>query len=68
MTDTKTAHRVRPEDRARIRCQRAGCAAPADMCEHVHWDTGNTTGVSFFYFCDEHAPPSDRADSLIRRA
>ena len=41
-------------------CQNGGmgkepyCGKPAVWCEEVEWDTGNTTGISFFYFCDEH--------------
>lgn len=43
-------HRVKARDRRRITCSKCR-AAPADICEHVHWNTGNTTGISFFYFC-----------------
>jgi hypothetical protein len=42
-------HRVREEDKHRIKCPH--CDAPADICEHVEWNTGNTTGISFFYYC-----------------
>lgn len=47
-------------DSARIKCQTAvgpdrdNCGAQATVVREVHWDTGNTTGVSFFYHCDEH--------------
>ena len=46
-------HRVEAKDKARIACrgQYGECQNQADVCEHVHWDTGNTTGVSFFYSC-----------------
>lgn len=44
-------HRVKAKDRERISCQSCR-AAPADVCEHVHWNTGNTKGISFFYYCD----------------
>jgi hypothetical protein len=57
-----TTHRVEPKDRERISCQ--SCQeAPADVCEHVHWNTGNTVGVSFFYYCDPcFARAGKRAD------
>lgn len=58
-------HRVQPKDRPRIRCQHGSvspdCTAEATVCEHLHWDTGQRAGVSFFYFCDDHAPPALRA-------
>lgn len=38
-----------PQDAKRIRCML--CAGAAEICETVHWDTGNTKGVSFFYLC-----------------
>ena len=44
-------HRVQAKDKKRILCQQCH-AAPADLCEHVEWNTGNTTGISFFYYCD----------------
>lgn len=46
-------HIVKQCDRARILCNGCynTCRKPADVCVHVHWDTGNTTGVSFFYYC-----------------
>ena len=50
-------HIVAKKDRKRIRCDdSSGCPNRAVWCEHVHWDTGNTTGVSFFYSCGKHAP------------
>jgi len=48
-------HIVKPKDRKRITCSFHGCDKPAYACEHVNWDTGNTTGISFFYQCKEHA-------------
>ena len=50
-------HRVKEHDKARIRCcgQYHTCTAQSDVCVHVHWDTGNTKGVSFFYYCDKCA-------------
>lgn len=47
-------HRVKEADRARIGCSMPDCDKPADLCEHTAWDTGNTRGLSFFYFCDDH--------------
>ena len=47
-------------DSARIKCltainkDRDTCGAQATVVHEVHWNTGNTTGVSFFYHCDEH--------------
>lgn len=60
-TKEKPGHMVRKKDRARIRCQHSAaysdrCNKPADVCEHNHWNTGNTKGVSFWYFCKAHAP------------
>jgi hypothetical protein len=39
-------HNVRPEDQARIQCQKGDCGKPATICEHAH--------ISFWYFCEEH--------------
>lgn len=41
-----------------IKCQRGrygdpDCEELADVSESVNWDTGNTTGTSFFYFCNK---------------
>src|ERR1044071_691081 len=48
-------HPIHPKDHPRIRCHghrwRDCDAAPATIAEHVHWDTGTTKGVSFFYYC-----------------
>jgi hypothetical protein len=51
-------HELTPADSARIRCtgKYAECGKPAVVCQRVHWDTGNTKGLSFFYFCAEHDP------------
>ncbi len=56
----KLYHVIRPKDRKRIRCDATVgamtfCNRPALVCEHVHWNTGNTAGVSFFYICGRHA-------------
>lgn len=53
-------HRVRPEDRNRIRCQwnpmGPGCDKPADVCHHQEWSVNSgRSGLSFYYYCDEHA-------------
>jgi hypothetical protein len=45
-------HRVKEADKARIKCH--DCGKPADVCHYMNWNTGNTTGISFFYFCDQH--------------
>jgi len=58
LAEQAETHRVAEQDKHRIKCTddrwHQGCAKPADVCQHSHWNTGNTTGVSFFYFCDEH--------------
>jgi hypothetical protein len=46
-------------DSARIKCQMLDqklnhCGKPAVVVHQVEWDTGNTTGISFFYHCEEH--------------
>lgn len=53
MTLPRETHRVSAVDRQFIRCtgNYPECVAPADICEHMPWNTGNTTGISFFYFC-----------------
>jgi hypothetical protein len=48
-------HEVAESDKPRIPCSFAGCTKQADACEHVHWNTGNTTGVSFWYYCAAHS-------------
>lgn len=58
MATERNWHKVKKSDRKRIRClgkQPGGCGRPAWFCQHVHWDTGNTKGLSFFYFCRKHA-------------
>lgn len=50
MSTQITSHRVKDKDRARIKC--TDCGGPADVCRHVHWETGGRKGVSFFYHCD----------------
>lgn len=50
--------KLNDDDSARIKCQTRGrgegCERQATVCHEVHWNTGNTKGVSFFYHCDEH--------------
>lgn len=59
---TATYRQLNLKDSARISCQATinkqldSCGSSAVMCETLHWDTGNTKGVSFFYFCDTHNP------------
>ena len=50
--------RLNAGDSARIKCQRGrygdpDCTAQTTTCETVDWNTGNTQGTSFFYFCDD---------------
>lgn len=42
-------HIVEESDRERVRCN--DCGEPALIGVHMHWNTGNTEGVSFFYHC-----------------
>lgn len=42
---------LKEADRQRIPCGRFDCKKPADVVEHVNWDTGNTAGISFFASC-----------------
>lgn len=56
-----TYRQLEPKDSARITCQATvngpcdpSCGKPATICETCHWNTGNTGGTSFFYFCDDH--------------
>lgn len=42
-------HLVTEKDSNRIQCE--DCGGPAYACEHVEWNTGNTTGISFWYYC-----------------
>lgn len=46
-------HILEPKDRARIHCME--CDKAAYACEHVEWNTGNTSGISFFCYCRAHA-------------
>lgn len=43
-------HRLSPVDAAsgRVRCT---CGAPAKFCEYNRWNTGNTSGISFWQWC-----------------
>ena len=55
---TNRWHQVAEPDQKRISCitcTLAGFPSPAEICEHVSWNTGNTAGVSFFYYCLPHA-------------
>lgn len=52
-------HTVAARDRTRIRCEALTtgmntCDEPTLVCMHVHWNTGNTKGVSFHYYCGPH--------------
>ena len=55
---TNDWHRVTPEDQQRIVCQFAKCGKPAEVCEHAQWNTGDTTGISFWYYCMGHGKES----------
>ncbi len=46
---TYTQHIIKPSDRDRIRCE--DCGRRSFVCLHAHWNTGNTKGLSFWYFC-----------------
>lgn len=62
-------HRVTTRDRKRIRClacDRAGLSRPAEVCQHAAWNTGNTLGLSFFYYCLTHGV--ERGFSRLRIA
>lgn len=53
----KNTRRLSQSDNARIKCAKGrfgdpNCSNQATICETVDWNTGNTTGTSFFYFCD----------------
>lgn len=53
-------HLIAESDRERIRCSAVDakldmCERPTFACQHIEWNTGNTTGISFFYLCEEHA-------------
>jgi len=50
-----TYRRLQAKDSARIKCtgNYGDCQQNAMVCEQVDWNTGNTTGVSFFYLCDK---------------
>jgi DNA polymerase III subunit beta len=41
-----------------IVCQVAECGKPPEVCEHAEWNTGNTTGISFWYYCMGHGQES----------
>jgi hypothetical protein len=53
MTTLTQWHVVMPADRERIRC--SDCQGPTFACEHSHWNVNGMTGLSFFYYCLEHA-------------
>lgn len=45
---------LKAADRNRILCQHEGCNRQADVAQQDEWNTGNTSGMSFWYFCKEH--------------
>lgn len=61
-------HIVQPKDRKRIWCNHVDCSKHAYACEHSHWNTGNTTGVSFYYSCRTHTPDGIKAAIRHTRA
>ena len=66
-------HRVTKRDQKRISCSvceivLAGTRVtphPAEVCEHTEWNTGNTTGVSFWYYCLPHGIERGFHQSLV---
>lgn len=57
MKSTNRWHRVTKKDQKRIvcmTCEGEGTPRPAEVCEHAEWDTGNTKGISFWYYCLAH--------------
>jgi late competence protein required for DNA uptake (superfamily II DNA/RNA helicase) len=45
-----THRRLSKKEKARICCQKC-FAQQADICEQLQWSSGNTKGISFFYYC-----------------
>lgn len=54
MSSTCEWHKLSAKDSARIPCSRVNCKLQATYVQHLHWNTGNTKGLSFHYFCDTH--------------
>ena len=52
---TSTFRTLAKVDSDRIGCQINDCHSQATRAETLNWNTGNTGGTSFFYYCDEHA-------------
>ncbi len=46
--------KLQPRDMNRIDCSALGCEKSATHCNTVEWNSGNTEGISFFYFCNLH--------------
>jgi len=64
--DNGTIRKLKKRDSKRIVCGSTGCRAQAEFCKTVEWNTGNTKGISFFYYCGRHAVPS--INQVLRRA
>ena len=47
----RTFHPVQATDTPRIPCTTQDCAAHAEVGHRTCWNTGNTAGVSYFYYC-----------------
>ena len=47
------------------RCSHPGCNDLAVYIETVHWDTGNTKGVSFFPYCARQPIPEHADDPHV---
>lgn len=47
-------HKVTKKDQKRVFCESAECGKRAKVCEHAEWNTGNTSGISFWYYCMAH--------------
>lgn len=61
----RTAHVMKPADRARVVCQVGACNRPAIMCETVP----HAGGVSFFHYCPHcwHVPAANGGPSAAER-
>jgi hypothetical protein len=69
-TSTNRWHWVTKKDQKRIACgtcERAGLPRPAEVCEHAEWNTGNTAGISFWYYCLAHGTERGFNHHLTRK-
>jgi hypothetical protein len=66
----QTWRAVAPKDSKRIQCSRhyrasEPCGAPATQCLTLRWNTGNTSGISFFYYCDAGRASVEQAEQQV---